>query len=207
VVLSDVVPEMVAIAAARAEAARLANVTSRVLDLERIDGPDGSYDVVFCREGLMLVPDPVRGAREILRVLGKGGRAAVVVWGPREQNPWLSLVFDAVSEQIGTPMPPPGVPHPFSLDDPGRLARVLSDGGLSAVSVEEVPTPYRAASFEEWWERTLVLAGPLRQRLASLPAPAAEALRARARTASAPYATHAGLEFPGVSLLATASRA
>jgi SAM-dependent methyltransferase len=206
VVMSDFVPEMVAIAAARAEQAGLRNVATRVLDLEQIDEPNGAYDVVVCRDGLMLVPDPERGAREIVRVLRPGGRAAVAVWGPRERNPWLSVVFDAVSTQVGAPMPPPGVPHPFSLDDPGRFAQVLSGAGLSQVAVEEVPAPYHAASFEEWWERTAVLAGPLRQRLATLPAEAAGALRARAREASAPYETQAGLVFPGVLLLATASR-
>src|SRR4051794_34537482 len=51
VVLSDVVAEMTSIAAARAEARGLANVTTRELDLERIDEPDGSFDVVLCREG------------------------------------------------------------------------------------------------------------------------------------------------------------
>jgi ubiquinone/menaquinone biosynthesis C-methylase UbiE len=206
VVLSDVAPEMTAIAAARAAALGLDNVRARVLDLEDIDEPDASYDVVLCREGLMLVPDPVRAACEIRRVLRAGGRAAIAVWGPRERNPWLGVVFDVVSEQLGAPVPPPGLPHPFSLDDADRLASVFAEGGLCDVGVEELATPYHAASFGEWWERTAALAGPLAQRLAALPAPAAQALQARAREASAGYVTQAGLEFPGVSLIASARR-
>src|SRR5262245_24523173 len=58
VVLSDIAPEMTAIARARADALGLQNVRTRELDIERIDEPDDSYDVVVCREGLMLVPDP-----------------------------------------------------------------------------------------------------------------------------------------------------
>jgi ubiquinone/menaquinone biosynthesis C-methylase UbiE len=87
VVLSDVAAEMTAIAATRAEELGLENVSTRVLDLERIDEPDGSYDVVLCREGLMLVPDPGRAAGEIRRVMRLGGRFALAVWGPRERNP------------------------------------------------------------------------------------------------------------------------
>ena len=45
VVLSDVVAEMTSIAAARAAALGLTNVRTRELDLERIDEPDGSFDV------------------------------------------------------------------------------------------------------------------------------------------------------------------
>ena len=108
VVLSDVVAEMTAIAAARAEARGLTNVSTLELDLECIEQPDGSYDVVLCREGLMLVPDPARAACEIHRILRPGGRVAVAVWGPREQNPWLGVVFDTISQQTGRPVPPPG---------------------------------------------------------------------------------------------------
>lgn len=106
VVLSDLTAEMTAIAGARAAARGLDNVSTRELDLERIDEPDGSYDVVLCREGLMLVPDPVRDAREIRRVLRPGGRVAVSVWGPRARNPWLGAMLDAVSAQVGAPVPP-----------------------------------------------------------------------------------------------------
>jgi len=207
VVLSDVVAEMTSIAATRAAALGLGNVTTCELDLERIDQPDGSYDVVLCREGLMLVPDPARAAREIWRVLRPGGRAALAVWGPRDRNPWLGAMFDAVSAQVGAPVPPPGIPGPFSLHDAGRLAGLLGEAGLSDVSVKEVSVPLRAASFEDWWSRGSTLAGPLARRLASLPPDAVEAIRAHARAAVSVYEAAGGLEIPGVALLAGGRRA
>jgi SAM-dependent methyltransferase len=51
VVVSDVSAEMTAIAAARARERGLGSVSCRVLDLEEIDEPDASFDVVLCREG------------------------------------------------------------------------------------------------------------------------------------------------------------
>jgi ubiquinone/menaquinone biosynthesis C-methylase UbiE len=91
VVLSDLVPEMTRIAASRAQAMGVTNVIIRELDLQQIDEPDASYDVVLCREALMLVPDPARAAAEIRRVLRPGGRTAVAVWGPRSRNPDLLM--------------------------------------------------------------------------------------------------------------------
>jgi ubiquinone/menaquinone biosynthesis C-methylase UbiE len=52
VVISDVVHEMTSIAAARAKAQGLDNVTTLNLDLEQIDQPSASFDAVLCREGL-----------------------------------------------------------------------------------------------------------------------------------------------------------
>lgn len=205
VVLSDVAAEMTAIAAARVAELSLANVSTRVLDLEHIDEPDGSYDVVLCREALMLVPDPIGAAAEIRRVLRPGGRVVLTVWGPRARNPWLGVVFASVSDQLGATMPPPGIPHPFSLDDAQQLAGVLSEAGLADVAVSEFDTPYHAATVEEWWERTAALAGPLAQKLAALPEPAAQALRARAHDAIIAYQTPTGLKIPGVSLIAVAA--
>ena len=206
VVLSDVAAEMTAIAARRVDASGLDNVTTLELDLERIDQPDGSYDLVLCREGLMFAPDPGRAVREIARVLRPGGRVTIAVWGPRERNPWLGLVLDSVSAQLGRPVPPPGVPGPFSLADADELAGLLDAAELVEVAVRDLPVPMRVGSFDEWWARTSALAGPLATILTSLPEPAARALRARAHEAVRPYETAAGLEFPGVTLLATARR-
>src|SRR5215208_1713225 len=126
VVLSDVAPAMVAIARERAGARGLTNVEARTLDFERIAEPDASFDVVVCREGLMFASEPARAAGEIARVLRPGGRVALAVWGPCERNPWLGTVLDAVSAHVGAPIPPPGMPGPFSLSDAGALEALLT---------------------------------------------------------------------------------
>src|SRR5881392_3118880 len=65
VVLTDVVDEMVAIAATRAAARGVTNVRTAVRDLEAIDEPDGAYDAVLCREGFMFAVEPERAAGEV----------------------------------------------------------------------------------------------------------------------------------------------
>src|SRR5262249_58411658 len=101
---------------------------------------------------------------------------------------------------------PPGIPGPFSLDDRNRLADLLAVPALTAIRVHDVATPYVAGSADEWWTRTAALAGPLSQRLAALPEPAAKALFARARDGVRPYETATGLSIPGLALVATAQR-
>jgi ubiquinone/menaquinone biosynthesis C-methylase UbiE len=73
VVLSDVAEEMGAIVVDRAHTRGLTNVRGARLDLEDIDQPDASYDVVLCRQGLMFAVDSQRAAREIHRVLRPAG--------------------------------------------------------------------------------------------------------------------------------------
>jgi SAM-dependent methyltransferase len=204
VVVSDGVAEMTDIAATRAAERGLTNVSARVLDLDAIDEPDGAYDVVVCREGLMFARDHAHAAREIRRVLRPGGRVAIAAWGPRERNPWLATVLDAASEQFGAPVPPPGVRGPFELDDARRLEELLTQAGLRDVVVDEVPVPYRAATIAEWWTRTTALAGPLAQVVATLPDEVRRELEDRAHAKAEAYETTDGIAFPGVSLVARA---
>jgi SAM-dependent methyltransferase len=207
VTLSDVSEEMVSIAGARAAAAGLANVRLRRIDFEEIDEPGGAFDVVLCREGLMFAVDPERACVEAARVLRPGGRLAAAVWGPRERNPWLGALLDAVGAQLGETIPPPGVPGPFSLASDGRLAGLLAGAGLVGVRVEEVAVPLRAPSAEAWWARGIAMGGPVARRLASLSPERVAAARDDALAAVAAYADpDGGLTVPGVTLLAHASR-
>jgi SAM-dependent methyltransferase len=206
VVASDVASEMTAIAAARAAERGLNNVDARVLDLEAIDEPDASFDVALCRDGIMLVPDPARAAGEIHRVLRPGGRASIVVWGPRERNPWLTSVFRAAGVQLGIELPPPGMPGPFSLEDRDGFGEVLAGAGFEDVVIEEKDVPLRARSAKEWSTRVVALAGPLAAILAGLPQEARDALHQRLREEAKPYETPRGLEFPGLALIASARR-
>lgn len=206
VVLSDVVPAMTSIAAARAAERGLSNVSTATIDFESIDAPDASYDIVLCREGLMFAVEPDRALAEIHRVLRPGGRFAAAVWGSREDNPWLGLVFDAVGVQTGSPIPPPGIPGPFALSDPARLHTLLTAAGFAAVRIDALPTPLHAPSFESWWGRATNLAGPLAVVLSRLPDTTQAAITDQLRVAVAPYATSTGLELPGLALVTSAVR-
>ena len=207
VVLSDIAPQMTAIAAERAQARGLTNVNTRELDLEAIDEPDETYDAVLSREGIMLVPEPARAAGEIHRVLRPGGRASVSVWGPRERNPWLTAMLEAIGAQLGGTFPPPGMPGPLSLGEDGKLRAALFDGGFADAEIREVEVPWRGADFEDWWQRTTALAGPVAKLLEAQPTEAVDAIRAHAREALSAYETKDGLEIPGVTLVGTARRA
>jgi ubiquinone/menaquinone biosynthesis C-methylase UbiE len=204
VVCSDVVPAMAAIAAGRGAARGLVNLRTAVLDLEAIDQPDHSFDVVLCREGLMFAVEPDRAVAEMHRVLRPGGRLGVAVWGPPEQNPWLGLVLREVTAATGMVVPPPGMPGPFALADATRLRAVLEAADFGDVTLETVAVPVRAPSFEVWWARTTALAGPVAALLARLDAETSERLLAGLRDAVAPYTTTGGLELPGLAVLATA---
>jgi ubiquinone/menaquinone biosynthesis C-methylase UbiE len=206
VVVSDVAQEMIDVAMARAAALGISNVSGRPLDIEAIVQPDASYDVVLCREGLMFALNPARAVQEMVRVLTPGGRLAVSVWGARSANPWLGRVFDAASAVLDRPIPPPGIPGPFSLGEPGQLSAALANSDLVDITVEEVVVETVAASFEEYWNRTSALAGPLSKILAGLPPEGIERLKAKLHESLEPYENPDGLRIPGVALVAAGTR-
>ncbi|HEX3621493.1 MAG TPA: class I SAM-dependent methyltransferase [Acidimicrobiales bacterium] len=206
VVVSDAVAEMVAIAARRADERGLDNVCTAMLDVEAIDEPDRSFDVVLCREGMMFALDPAAAAREIARVTRPGGRVAVSVWGPPAQNPWLGLAAAALSAELGRQVPPPGGPGPFALADAVRLRALFVDAGLEDIAIEEVTCPLRAPSFEAWWARTSTIGGPLVRVIAGLSDDVRAAVVSRLREEVRRFRTPEGVELPGLVLLLSARR-
>jgi len=203
VVLADVAPAMVGVAARRA--AGFPQVSTRVCDQLKIEAADESFDAVLCRHGLMFAEAPADAVREARRVLRPGGRYAAMTWDARAANPWLGLILDAVGEQFGVPFPPPSVLGPFALDDPARLADVLSSGGLDDVHVARVATPMHVASLEAWWDRVPELAGPLAQALAGMEDDVRAAIRSRAleHGAAAARPRDDGIEMDGSVLVAS----
>ena len=209
VVLSDVAPEMTAIARGRAEALGLGNVRTRELDLEQIDEPDG----VLRRRPLPRGADArarpgARGARDPRASCGPGGRVALAVWGPREQNPWLGVVFDAVSAQLGIADAAARHPGPVlalrrrAARRSARRRRPRRRRGRGAAHA----VPRRVG-------RGVVVEDGRARRAARPAAGGAARARtrrrsfARAREAISAYETPDGLEIPGVSLIASGTRA
>jgi SAM-dependent methyltransferase len=203
VMLSDDAPEMVAISARRGLGCP--QVSTAVFDQSEIMAEDGRFDVVISRHGLMFAEDSVGAVREAVRVLRPKGSFAAMTWGPRDTNPWLGLILDAVGEQFGVAFPPPNVRGPFSLDDAAQLTSVLGEGGLDEIHVQTVETPMHAASIQAWWDRVPQLAGPLATALAAMEPEVREQIAQRAMDAgtAASRPDGDGVVFAGCVLIAS----
>ena len=75
VLVTDLAPEQLKYAAAAAREAGVSHIETRVMDAENLDLPDASFDAVLCQFGLMFLPDPDRGLREMLRLYPTSERA------------------------------------------------------------------------------------------------------------------------------------
>jgi SAM-dependent methyltransferase len=207
VLMSDFADAMVDGARGRAREAGTGNAEFAVLDAQDLGLPDESFEAVICGFGLMLMPDPVRAAREARRVLRPGGRLVLTVWGEEGANPWLATAFRSLMEQLGAPEPEEGTPGPFALGSRERLEAVLSDAGFESVEVERVELIEPHESPESWWAAVETSAGPLVGMLAALSEDARAAIRARALERAERFRTATGsLDFPSAFNAAGAAR-
>ena len=202
VLCTDFVPEMVD--AVRERASELPQVDARVHDAQEPIGE--SFDAALCRFGYMLMPDPARALTATREALRPGGRVVLAVWGTGEQNPWLSLIFDAVMGTLGAPPPPAGTPGPFAFAEHEALTRRLAEAGFEEVTCEDVASERRHESLSAWWENFGESAGAVGSVLAQLPAEQLAEVRRRAEAAAERYASERGVVMPASVVVARAVR-
>lgn len=176
----------------------LANTEVARIDACAIAAGDASYDVVVCRMGLMLVPDPDLALTEIRRVLRPGGRLAAATWGEASANPWLASVgMVAMMQGVVQGGPPVGPGSPFSLADPDDLRARAGAAGFAEVEVEVVETTRNYQDPREHFDMISVMAPPLAVALATARPEQVEAVRAGVEALTATYRTATGgLEIP-----------
>ncbi len=193
-------------AAGRNAESRGATVELREIDAEAIDLPDGSVDVVLCRWGYMLMGDPGAALAETRRILRRpGGRVALAVWGPRERNPWNTVIGDALAARGLVERTPPDQPGMYRLADGAELEGLLRTAGFTSVELRELPVAWRFAAVDEYWTTMIEVSPSLGGALREIGPDEAAALRAEVAAACEAYRTGEGYELPGVSIAALAS--
>jgi ubiquinone/menaquinone biosynthesis C-methylase UbiE len=203
---SDAVAGMLDIARERAEEQGITNVDFKQLQLEWIDMPTASVDVVLCRWAVMLTVDPAAALRECRRVLKPGGRLALAVWDPPEANPW-TVIVQRVLVELGHVEPMPAVgPGMFALADRGKLTELLEDAGFFDIDTEPVPIVRHYASVIDWLGETRDLSRQFSGVWATLSDEQRQELRDAVASAAAAYTDEQGaITLPGSSLAAIAS--
>lgn len=163
----DIAASMVEVARRRAK--NHDNVEFLVADLESIDLPPKSFDVVLSRWGLMFAVDHVAAFRTVARLLVPGGVLAASMWSEPQRAPMMSTGYAVLAQRLDMPPPPPGLPGPFSMSDPGQLTEELTEVGFTEILVDEFIVPFRLESAQEYVEFNKAVSPlKLRQRLAKL---------------------------------------
>ena len=152
VLLTDLAPEMLEIAARRADALGVTNVETAVCSADDLPFDDGSFDSVSVRFGYMFFPDLAKATTEFARVLKPGGRLCSSVWIRPEGNPWTSITMQAIAAEVTLPAPEPGAPNMFRCASPGYVSALYSAAGLRDVAEWDVDVSLVTASPEQYWQ-------------------------------------------------------
>ncbi|KPH06629.1 class I SAM-dependent methyltransferase (plasmid) [Rhizobium acidisoli] len=161
-------------------------VLFQVADASSTELPEGAFDILFSRFGVMFFDDPTAAFAHMRRALKPGARVAFVCWRGMAENDWVRLPMGAIKGIVPPTAPPDSeAPGPFSLGDPGRVARILTAAGFIDIAIApfDASIPFgeggtRDAAIDDAVEMTLEV-GPLSRALAGQP----DGIRARASAA------------------------
>lgn len=204
-IISDFVPDMVEAARRNADELGMDNVDCRVLDAEQLDLDDDSVDVVLCRWGYMLMPNPMRALAESRRVLTQGGRLSCAVFGGPGENPWAALPMRVLVERGLASPPRPDAPGTLALADRDRLRTLLTDVGFSTVEIVDVPFSWPFSDGASYWKFLTEAAGAVALAIERLERDEQEQVHEDLLARLEPYVTEEGMELPAVAVVAAAS--
>ena len=201
---TDFVPGMLAAARDKAAKKGLGNIEFKQVDGEQLEVPDGSFDVVLCRWGIIFMPDPAACLRHAYAALKPGGRIAVAAWAPPDKNPWASVPMSVLRRHLEFPAPPPGAPGLFAFADPNRLRSVHEEVGFTDVVVE--PVALEKCEFSDgasFFTYMRELAAPIAALMAQAPPAKHQEIERDISSAVEVFRTKSGtLLVPGVSWVA-----
>lgn len=199
VVLTDLVPEMLDIAARRAEGQGIANVETRVCSADDLPFDDATFDSVSVRFGYMFFPDMAKATVEFARVLSPGGRLCSSVWVKPEENPWTSIAIQAIATEVALAPPDPDRPNMFRCAAPGSVSALYDDAGLRDVAEWDVDVELVTQSPAEYWEMISEHASLAAAALQQVDEPTRERIRATAIASVSAFEKDGEVRVPGVA--------
>jgi len=178
VIGTDVAEDMMALASEKARAQGVANYSTKYASALSIPFPDGHFDAVLCRWGIMFFPDPPACLRETLRVMKPGTYAAFATWNDPARNPHLGIPLTVGVGRLGLKPPSSDNPGPFRYTDPNRLSREMTEAGFKDIQVHEATGTMDFDSPDQFWEFSTELNGLFRAAIQNAEPPLRDEVKA-----------------------------
>jgi ubiquinone/menaquinone biosynthesis C-methylase UbiE len=199
VVLTDLVAEMLDIAARRARAQGVANVDTTVCSADDLPFGDATFDSVSVRFGYMFFPDMAKATSEFARVLEPGGRLCSAVWVKPEDNPWTAIALDAIATEAVLAPPDPERPNMFRCAAPGYVSALYETVGLRDVAEWDVDVELVTQSPAQYWEMISEHVSLAVAALHQVDEPSRERIRATAMAKVSAFEKDGSIRVPGVA--------
>lgn len=207
VLATDLSAAILEFAQANALRAGHRNVETRVADGESLRVGEASFDAAVCRLGLMFLPDPLQGLREMHRALKAGGGVCTMVFSRPEANPCVTILMSTALKHAGLPPRDPYQPGGLlSLGKPGLIDDLFRRAGFRDVATTKIDAPFRLPSTQAYLDFVRTSASPVQQILGRLDAAAAGAAWTEIEERLDAFKTASGWEGPNELLLTAARR-
>jgi ubiquinone/menaquinone biosynthesis C-methylase UbiE len=203
----DPIPEMVAAARRAADRLELRNAQFDVAFADKMPFPADTLDAVISRFGVMFLPSPVDGVREMLRVLKPGRKLALAAWHFAENNPFHYSLSRVIDRYVESPPVAPDALDAFRFATPGKLRAILSEAG--AISVSERLLQFRiqaAISLEDFWTLRIEMSEKLREKIARLSNDQMTEVKRHTLESLREYVTDSGMSFPAEVLIVSGAK-
>jgi ubiquinone/menaquinone biosynthesis C-methylase UbiE len=153
----------------RAQAERLA-VTFQEADAENLPFKEGSFDCVLSTFGVMFTPNQEQAARELLRVVKRGGKIGLANWTPES---FIGQLFKTFGQHVP---PAPGLKSPALWGNRSHLEMLFAGAGAIATTARHFAFRYKSP--RHMLEIFRNFYGPVHKAFASLDAGKQAALEA-----------------------------
>jgi len=199
VVLTDLVAEMLDIAARRATAQGIANIETKVCSADDLPFDYATFDSVSVRFGYMFFPDGAKATAEFVRVLKPGGRLCSSVWVKPEENPWTTIAMQAIATEAVLTSPDPDGPNMFRCAAPGHVSALYEAAGMRDVAEWDVDVELATQSPTQYWEMISEHVSLVVAALQRVDESARERIRANAIAKVSAFEKNGEVRVPGVA--------
>lgn len=164
----DIDPAMIEVARASARRQDL-EIDYRCTSADELPSESGTFDAVFCQQGLQYFPDKTKALSEVRRVMRPGARFIAVVWTDMETCAGNWAMITAL-ERRG--IDAKDMRKPFSLSDRAGMSALVESAGFERVTVCAKHQMVHFASVKAFVEG--IAQGAPSSRLALMKVPAAQ---------------------------------